>query len=128
MAEAVLVEADIAMGRELLEILDGAAFPVTAAAWVYYADAEEWRLIVRTPKAENDLLGALREVAGAMDAAGDLRERIDLSRIRLVPPKDKMLAAMGSMVRVDGASMVRFRRNMINGILIDDALIYRLAA
>ncbi|MCG6206866.1 hypothetical protein LPW26_19655 [Rhodopseudomonas sp. HC1] len=128
MAEAALVESDIQMGQELLGILDAASFPVTGAAWVYYADAGEWRLLIRTPRAEKDLLGALREVAGAMDAAGDLRSRIDLARIKLVPPKDKVLAAIGSVVRVDGASTIRFSRNMINGILIDDALIYRLAA
>jgi len=128
MVASVLVEADVEMGRELLKILDAANFPVTGAAWVYYADAGEWRLLIRTPKAERDLLGALREVAGAMDAVGDLRGRIDLTRIKLVPPKDRTLAAMSSVVRVEGISSVRFSRNMINGILIDDALIYRLAA
>jgi hypothetical protein len=35
---------------------------------------------------------------------------------------------MGSVVRVEGTSNIRFSRNVINGVLIDDALIYRLAA
>lgn len=128
MATPILVSSDIDMGRDLIEILDKAGFPVTAAAWIYSPDIEEWRLRIRTPRAEKDLLGALREIASVTDAQGDLRVRLDLSRVKLVPPKDKLLAAMGSMVNVTGISNVRFSRNVINGILIDDALIYRLAA
>jgi hypothetical protein len=128
MATTALVSTDVEMGSELLKVLDEAAFPVTAAAWIYFPDVDEWRLVIRTPKAEKDLQGALRELAAAMDAKGDLRTRLDLSRVKLVPPKDKILAAMSSMVRVDGISNIRFSRNVINGLVIDDALIYRLAA
>jgi hypothetical protein len=128
MAEAVLVDADIEMGRELVRILDEVGFPVTGAAWIYFSDVGEWRLVIRTPKAEKNLQQALLEMAIALDQRGDLRKRLDLSRVKLVPPKDKMLAAMGSIVRADGISTIRFTRNVINGVLIDDALIYRLAA
>jgi hypothetical protein len=128
MAAAVLVESDVEMGRELLRILDETKFPVTAAAWIFFPDIEEWRLVIRTPKAERNLQQALLELAVSLDQRGDLRKRLDLSRVKLVPPKDKMLAAMGSVVRVEGTSNIRFSRNVINGVLIDDALIYRLAA
>lgn len=128
MVATPLVDSDIAMGRELLGILDRAKFPVTGAAWMYFEDVNQWRLLIRTPTAERDLLGALTQVAGAMDAEGDLRGRLDFSRVKLVPPKDKALAAIASVVRVDGTSTIRFSRNVINGVLIDDALIYRLAA
>ncbi|WP_398466155.1 hypothetical protein [Tardiphaga sp.] len=128
MAATSLVDADVAMGHELLDILDRAKFPVTGAAWIYFADVDQWRLVIRTPKAEKDLLSSLAQVADVMDAAGDLRARLDFSRVKLVPPKDKMLAAMGSVVRVDGKAEIRFSRNVVNGVLIDDALIYRLAA
>jgi hypothetical protein len=128
MATTALVSTDVEMGSELLKVLDEAAFPVTAAAWMYFPDVDEWRLVIRTPKAEKDLQGALRELAAAMDAKGDLRARLDLSRVKLVPPKDKILAAMSRMIRVDGISNIRFSRNVINGVVVDDALIYRLAA
>ncbi|MGQ0683383.1 hypothetical protein [Bradyrhizobium sp.] len=128
MAAAVLVDADVEMGRELVRILDEANFPVTGAAWIFFPDVEEWRLIIRTPKAEKNLQQALLEMAVALDERGDLRRRLDLARVKLVPPKDKVLAAMGSIVRAEGLSAIRFSRNVINGVLIDDALIYRLAA
>ena len=128
MAAAILVDSDIEMGRELLQILDEDQFPVTAAAWIFFPDVEEWRLVIRTPKATRDLQQALLGIAISLDKRGDLRKRLDLSRVKLVPPKDKMLAAMGSVLKVDGTSNIRFSRNVINGVLIDDALIYRLAA
>jgi hypothetical protein len=128
MAAAPLVDADIEMGRELVRILDGAKFPVTAAAWIFFPDIDEWRLVIRTPKAEKNLLEAFGQVARILDEKGDLRKRIDLTRVKLVPPTDRMLDAIGKAVRVDGLSTIRFGRNVINGIYIDDALIYRLAA
>jgi len=128
MAQPVLVKKDIEAGMELLRVLDASNFPITGAAWIYFPDIEEWRLVIRTPRAEQNLQGALLDIAIAMDAAGDLRSRLDLSRMKLVPPGDRMLQAMGSVVRATGLSKIRFSKNLINGIYIDDALIYRLAA
>jgi hypothetical protein len=59
-----------------------------------------------------------------MDAKGDLRQRTDLARVRLVPPNDRMLEALGTARRADELMPVRFNRNVINGIHIDDALVY----
>jgi hypothetical protein len=128
MADAILVNSDIDAGRDLVRILDEASFPITGAAWIYFPDLEEWRLVVRTPKAAGNLHEALLEVARALDAKGDLRKRIDLARVKLVPPGDRMLEAIGKVMKVDGLGAVRFSRNVVNGIYIDDALIYRLAA
>jgi len=128
MAQPVLVKDDVEAGMELLRVLDASNFPITGAAWIYFPDIEEWRLVIRSPRAEQNLQGALLDIAIAMDAAGDLRSRLDLSRMKLVPPSDRMLQAMGSVVHAPGLSNIRFSKNLINGIYIDDALIYRLAA
>jgi hypothetical protein len=128
MAQAVLVKDDIDAGMELLRVLDAKRFPITGAAWVFFPDIEEWRLVMRSPRAEHNLQGALLDIAIAMDETGDLRSRLDLSRIKLVPPSDRLLQAMGSAMRVQGLSNIRFSKSLIDGIYIDDALIYRLAA
>lgn len=128
MAQAVLVKEDIEAGMELLRVLDARKFPITGAAWIFFPDIEEWRLVMRSPRAERDLQSALLDIAVAMDEAGDLRSRVDLSRVKLVPPSDRMLQAMGSAVRVPGLSNIRFSKSLIDGVYIDDALIYRLAA
>jgi hypothetical protein len=63
-----------------------------------------------------------------MDAKPNFRSQFDLARVKLVPPTDRMLAALGKAVRLEGIGAVKFNRNVINGILVNDALIYRLAA
>jgi hypothetical protein len=127
-AETVLVDDDVKAGSELVRILDETSFPVTGAAWIYFPDVEEWRLVIRTPRAAKDLQGAYLDIARAMDAKGNLRARLSLARVKLVPPTDRMLQALGSVVRASGLNSIRFSRNVVNGIYIDDALIYRLAA
>jgi hypothetical protein len=129
MAAAPLVEKDIEAGLELVRLLDERGFPVTGAVWIYFPDIEEWKLVIRTPKAATDLTNAFLELAKAMDSAKPgFRSQFDLARVKLVPPADRMLAAMGSAVRAEGLNQIRFSSNVINGIFIDDALIYRLAA
>lgn len=128
MAETILVNDDIEAGSELVRLLDETGFPITAAAWLYFPDVEEWRLVIRTPRAAEDLQRAYLDVARAMDAKGNLRSRLNLARIKLVPPTDRMLEALGSVVRASGLNSIRFSRNVVKGIYIDDALIYRLAA
>lgn len=128
MAATPLVDSDVAMGRELLDILDRVGFSITGAAWIYSEDRDEWKLVLRTPKAEKDRLDALLQIAQALDAEGDLRSRIDFTRLTIVPPKDVVMAAMGRTVKADGSAPVRFDRNLVDGTMINDALIYRLAA
>ena len=128
MAQAVLVNEDIDAGRDLVRLLDESRFPVSAAAWIYFPDIEEWRLVIGTPRACEKLQDAYLDMAVAMDAMGDLRKRIDLARVKLVPPTDRMLQAMGRAVSAPGLHTIHFRKSVINGIYIDDALIYRLAA
>jgi len=128
MAETPLVSSDVESGKELVQLLDEVNFPFTGAAWIYFTDAQEWRLVIRTPKAAKNLQEAFLEMARAMDAKGDLRKRLDLARVKLVPPTDKMLELIGRVMRVEGKGSVWFRKNVINGIYIDDAFIYRLAA
>lgn len=128
MADAALVTKDIEAGSELIRLLDESKFPVTGAAWMHFPDIDDWRLVIRSPKAGTNLQEAFLDLAKAMDAKGDLRARLDLARIKLVPPSDKLLAAIGSVLRVEGLGTTRFSKNVINGIFIDDAVIYRLAA
>jgi hypothetical protein len=128
MAETSLVDSDVEAGRELLNLLDGSGFPVTAAAWIYFPDIEEWKLLIRTPRAAENLIEALHELASVMDQHGDLRQRLSLSRIKLVPPTDRMLQAIGKTMNVTGSDAIRVNKNVVDGMYIDDALIYRLAA
>ena len=91
------------------------------AFWLYQPDAERWRLVIVTPEAEKgskDLyLKAIRADA-----------EIDLAKVDFQPPSSSVFKALGGLIRVDGVNTVRMRRNAFNGVYIEDALVYRLAA
>ncbi|SPF40634.1 conserved hypothetical protein [Candidatus Sulfopaludibacter sp. SbA4] len=52
MYRKVLVETEIQSGERLLEQLDLAKIPVTAAFWQYADDDAEWRLVIVSPYVE----------------------------------------------------------------------------
>ena len=50
MATATLVEIEIAAGKRLLEHLQGAGFPVSAALWQYDDVFRRWTLVLVSPR------------------------------------------------------------------------------
>ena len=127
MGATTLVSEDIAAGHHLIEALDTAGFPVKAAFWLYDSDVDKWTLWVGTPRAAGDLQKAYMRVGEILSAATD-RKALDLPQIRLVPPDDPTVRAMGSLINVKGISDIRLRTNVVDGIYIEDALVYRTAA
>lgn len=121
-----LVSDDANLGRTVLDALDKSEIRVLAAFWLYYGDTGAGKLWIATPEAGINLQDAYVEVAQALVAFGPPAEDFDLSRIKLVTPGDPMVRALNAAIRVEGTSQVRFSKNVINGIYIEDAIIYRL--
>lgn len=121
MAEASLVSEDIDRGRQFLALLDRIGVPVKGAFWFYYPESDRWRLTIVTPEAER---GSRDLYVKAIDAKAE----IDLSRVEFVSPGAPVFKALSGMLRIEGDSTVRLSRNTFNGVYVDDALVYRLAA
>jgi hypothetical protein len=128
MGTAALVEAEISAGQELLKLLDAKRFAVQSAAWIYFPEQEEWKFLIATPKAESDLQRAYLELITILRTDPVLERTLDLSRLRIVRESDPILNALSQLFHVDEHATLRSAHNAINGIYIDDALIYRLAA
>jgi hypothetical protein len=121
MAEAALVDDDIAKGRKFLALLDKIGVAVKGAFWFYYPDNDRWRLVIVTPEAER---GSKELYRRAIDAKAD----IELARVEFTPPGAPIFRALSRMLRIEGGSEVRLSRNTFDGVYVDDALVYRLAA
>lgn len=121
MAETELVESDIQAGSEFVSLLDAAGVPVNGAFWLYQHDAERWRLIIVTEEARR---GSKDLYLKAINAGAAL----DLSNVEFQPPESAVFRALGGLVRIDGLGRVRMRQNTFNGVYVEDALVYRLAA
>lgn len=124
MGEAALVEGSIDAGARLLAELDDSGFPVSAALWFYLADVDRWSLFIASPRVD---------VLGQRAAYFELRERLSedaavpLRDIALVGDHERLIELFRSAISVDD-SAVRFTDNVINGVLIQDAVIYRVQA
>jgi hypothetical protein len=127
MGATTLVSDEIAAGHNVVAALDAAGFPAKAAFWLYDSDVDVWKLWIATPQAGEDLQKAFMKVGKILTAITD-RSVLDLSRIKLVTPEDPTVRAIRSLINVKGLSDIRFKSNVVNGIYIADALIYRTAA
>lgn len=127
MDRKILVEKDIKEGKRLIETLDEARFGVTAALWFYLTDSEEWRLLIASPykekngpkKAYSFIQGELEKLTPSID--------ISLKDISVLSPNHNLIKLLKVAIHTKpGISDIRFTRNVINNILIEDAYIYRM--
>jgi hypothetical protein len=134
MAEEFLVKNSLTSsmleaGKELTRRLDRVGFKAVASFWLYNLETNEWRLVLAShqvdrkgpKKAYSTILNALskkpsEEVIG-----------LSLQNITLTSPLDPLIKSLRTALRTGKAlSDIRFSRNRINDLFIEDAYIYRV--
>jgi len=118
---------DEAAGRHLVEALDGAHFPVTAALWLYNPEANDWRLLIVSPGVSgNNLSQAFTQLHQI--AKGLPEFPLLLSAVSLIEPDDPLIVQLRKARKTGPKDIagIRFSRNVIDGTYIEDAYIYRL--
>ena len=127
MDKELLVNSDIQAGKKLVEVLDKSKFLLEGALWFYSSESAEWHLLLVTKLV--DIIGPKKAYIIVWEALNDLRSEIgfSLERISVLSPKDKLIQLLRKAIRTDkGISEIRFSKNTINGVFIEDAFIYRL--
>ncbi len=126
MDHETLVEQQIRDGQALVRKFDQSKFPFVSAFWFYYPDQDAWKLVVATDEA-GDPIKAYTRLSGIISSIEEQGFSLDISQVKLVKPTDPLIRAL-RIIRIEGISNVRFTSNLINGVYIDDALIYRNVA
>ena len=127
MDKPALVDGDMKAGEALLNKLDETEFDVKAALWFYMQDSEEWRLILASPVVDTDGPKKAYEKVQSQLQKLNGRSELTLRNISLVSPSDNLIKALKSVINTGKAiSNIRLTRNVINGVFIEDAYIYRL--
>jgi hypothetical protein len=118
----------ISAGSELTRRLDESGFLVSAAFWLYESDSNTWRFIIGSPEVRTQgLKAAYKRVQAVLAAMPEDQSAIPLKDISVLDSNDPFISLMRVAVRTGGGiSGIRFTRNMINGVLIEDSYIYRL--
>jgi hypothetical protein len=131
MGEEALVESQIADSVSLLRILDGQGDKPSAAVWHYFADADEWRLLIAGPSFDallpKDESRAYQRVAEALSKAQVVS--LSIGEIKVVRTDYPVLNATRFMLKTGPDAIVRahFKDNRINGIFIKEMLVLRSA-
>lgn len=114
-------------GRNLVQALDSAKFPVSGALWLYQPEADGWRLLIVSPRVTGSslskLFSQLHEIARKLPEFPLL-----LSSVSLVSPDDPLIVQLRKALKTGPNDIggIRFSRNVIDGTYIEDAYIYRL--
>ena len=128
MVASALVDRKIERGKRLIKKLDDSGFPVTAAFWYYFPQAEQWRLVIASPMVESQGRQAAYTEIHKIQRRGLRLPLLSVSEITAVSHRDPIVKLLGTAVRTGpGIAGIAFSRNVINGIYIEDAYIYRLS-
>lgn len=127
MDKKILVERDINEGKMLIQTLDVSKFQLSGALWFYLTESENWRLLLVSPLVDTAGLRSCYKVIQSV--IGDMPKDfgISLENISVLSPRDRLIQLLKIAIRTGaGISTIRFTGNSINGVFIEDALIYRL--
>jgi len=129
MVGAALTPQLIAEGTELLQALDEARLTPDAAFWFYFPDINAWKLVLAEmrvgPSGPREVY---KQVQRTLDALSNSIEAISLADVVVAKPDAPVVSVLKKALRVEpGARGIRFSQNVIDGVLIEDAYVYRLA-
>lgn len=128
MVETVLTKEMIDSGAKLIHKLDERSVRPDAAFWFYFPDIQEWKLVLAEVKVEKEgTKEVYREIQKVLSKFSQDIGDLSLDNIAV----SKMDAPIVSLLRIaihtgPGISGIRFKNNVINGTVIEDAYIYRL--
>jgi len=132
MAKEVLVtealsEQMIKAGANLIERLDAENAEVKSAFWLFFPEEKLWKLIVASVLvASEGPRNFYKRVVAANKQAGADESVVSLNDIGVTGIDHQVVLLVNSAIGTGGGiSGIRFSRNTINGVFIEDAYIYR---
>lgn len=115
-------------GKRLTLLLDEKGFAVTAALWFFRVESGSWRFVIASPVVDSKgPKESYKRVQNILASTNDGDLVLGLKDISLVSPSDPLISLLKRAMKTGkGVSGIRFSGNLINGIPIEDAYIYRL--
>ncbi len=116
---------DIDAGRALVQELDNRRFPLPDAFWLLSQEEKEWRLVLGTSFI--DWYGPISAYEELQNIIRSARLSLPLVLLSVVSSSAPLIVALSSAITTGPeATTIRFSRNTIDGVYIEDAVIYRL--
>lgn len=129
MVEADLNKQLIDAGAKLVQSLDKKGLSPDAAFWLYSSDTKAWRLfLVEARLGEAGPKGVYRQIQKVMKELPEESHVLSLSDIGLLRSDAPFVQRLRTALRKGrNVAGTRLMNNVVNGKLIEDAYIYRIA-
>jgi outer membrane PBP1 activator LpoA protein len=129
MVEANLTKELIDAGATLVQKLDESGLAPDAAFWLFSPEDQTWKLLLSEVKlAQKGPKAAYSEIQKLLKTYASEFANLRLDDLVLEKPDARIVELIRKAVRTGpGVSGIRFKNNVIDGTLIDDAYIYRAA-
>lgn len=127
MDKTILVKDDILEGKKLIQHLETTNFQVNSALWFYNSELGMWRLILASeyldrhgPKEAYAFVQKELEKVSPID--------ISLNNITIVGANDELINLLRRVVETGDKDIMEMRLvgNAIDGVMVEDVLIYRI--
>jgi hypothetical protein len=125
--EDLLVNGDLDSAARLIDLLDQEGLRVRGAMWLYESDAERWRFTICFNEPREHPISFYRDMARVTNAHQEI-DTLSLDRVSVVAYDGSIFSKLRGVIEVGGTSRVRMTHNRINGVYLEDAIIYRLEA
>ena len=116
----------IEAGQTLVNRVRRSELQVVAAFWLYFEEAEEWRLVLASSRLNKDgPLALYNELSELIHADTELKYRIRLVNTTFVSSDAKLVRALATVnERLGTLAGKRFTRTYFNGEYVEDIYVY----
>lgn len=116
----------VSEGTKLVGWLDQTEVKPRAAMWVYNSEADRWRLWI-VPSREMDKVEFYLAVANVLTEHREELPTFDISLVEFKSAKHPAVAGLGRMIHMEGLGAAHVSNNMLDGFLLPDGIILRMA-
>lgn len=122
-----LTDSMMTAGAKLIERLDAKGSDIKSSFWLYFSEEKTWKIIIASPLVDSEgPRNYYKRIVEANSEASEQEEVISLNDVGVTNTSDQMVQLLKYAIGTGGGiSGIRFSRNTINGVFIEDAYIYR---
>lgn len=113
-------------GSKLVAWLDQTEVKPRAAMWVYNSETDRWRLWI-VPSGEMDKMQFYLVVSEIISEHRAEIPTFDISLVEFKSAKHPAVTGLGQMFHMEGLGAAHVSNNMINGFLLSDGIVLRMA-
>jgi hypothetical protein len=114
-------------GSKLVRWLDESKLKPRAAMWVYNSETDSWKLWIVPSTGVKDKREFYLELSNIISAHRDEIPGFDISSVEFKAESHPAVQGLKTMFRMEGLGSAHLSNNRLNGFLLPDGIVLRMA-